>query len=134
MNVVTSMSLDNALEAIEVYKDAFGAKVINRIIMMEDMPEFDEKYRGKVAHAEIKFGDTTMYINDQLKDHYFEKGDNIHFCLYVESEGVLLKTYKKIQRYSELLEGPIEEYWGAKRYSVKDKFGLYWHIYYVFNQ
>ncbi len=54
-HVTTYLVVKGASDAIEFYKKAFGAEELYRI----NNPD------GRVGHAEIKIGDTTLYLSDE---------------------------------------------------------------------
>lgn len=55
VTVIPYLTLDNASQAIEFYKQAFGAEEIMRL------PDED----GKVSHAELRIGEATIYVSDE---------------------------------------------------------------------
>jgi PhnB protein len=57
--VTPHLVLDNCAKAIEFYKQAFGAQELLR------MPGPD----GKIAHAEIRIGDSPIMLNDEMPSH-----------------------------------------------------------------
>ena len=135
MNVVTSLTLYNAKEAIDYYQDIFDAELKGEIIYMENMPGYEEtSHKGLIAHSQIKIGETNLFVNDQLDDHIQEVGRNIQFCIFVDSYEKLEELFKKLS-YEATLEREIEdEYWGAKSFSVRDKFDIVWHIFYILEE
>ena len=54
--VTPQLTLDNAAQAIEWYKKAFGAEELSR------SPGPD----GKIMHAEIRIGDSRIMLNDPV--------------------------------------------------------------------
>lgn len=132
MNVVSSITVFHAKEAVEYYLDVFNAELLGKIVMMEDMPGYEDSiYKGLVAHAHIVIGDTDLYVNDQLGDHIQEMGRNIQFCINLTDEEVFTKMYEKVKERSTLERDIEEEYWGAKSFSIKDPFDIVWHVFYI---
>ena len=76
--ITPHLMLDNASQTIEWYKKAFGAEELGRNLGPD----------GKIMHAEIKIGDSRMYVNDVMPH---SKGPNAlggspaAFWLYVEN-------------------------------------------------
>jgi len=66
----------NAEQALEFYKNAFGAEVLH----VAHMPD------GKVMHASLRIGDSMLMLNDEFPDHggtvsafhWRLRGDNPH--------------------------------------------------------
>lgn len=131
MNVVATLTLYKALEAVEFYKNVFDAKVKGNLVMMGDMPGYEESpFKDRLAHAQIEIGETTMFINDQLDDHIQEVGKNIQFCLNVYTEKEFKNLYRKLKNTCDLFRDLEDEYWGAQSFSVTDPYEIVWHVFY----
>ncbi len=133
MNVVSSITVFHAKEAVEYYQEVFNAELQGKIIMMEDMPGYEDSiYKGLVAHTHLKIGKSSIFVNDQLGDHIQEVGRNIQLCINVFEEETFQNIYDKVQEKS-ILERDVEnEYWGAKSFSIKDPFNIVWHVFHIF--
>lgn len=135
MNVISSITVFHAKEAVTYYQDVFNAELLGNIIMMEDMPGYEDSiYKGLVAHAHLKLGDSSVYVNDQLGDHIQEMGRNIQLCISVYDEESFTEIYNKVTEKSTLERDIEDEYWGAKSFSIKDPFEIVWHVFYVFEE
>lgn len=134
MDFVTAISVFNAREAIDYYKEVFKADIVNTIVMMQDMPGYKDKYPGLVAHAELKIGDKLLYVNDILNDEPQKIGNSIQFCLYVDSVSEFSELRKQVSQKSKIIRDTEEEYWGAYSFSIEDPYQVIWHIYYVFEK
>src|SRR4029077_5365891 len=55
-SISPSLTCRNASQAIDFYKRAFGAKEIMRSTIDG----------GKISHAEVKIGDSIVFLNDEL--------------------------------------------------------------------
>ncbi len=127
--LITFITVDNCIEAIELYKDVFGAEIQGDITMMEDVPGM-EKYMGKVGHATLKIGDNRVFINDALSDYPLALGDRIQLVLDLETEDNLRSVFAKLRFEGKVVQELHEVFWGALFGTVKDKFGVTWQIYY----
>ena len=127
--LIPFVTVDNCLEAIEFYKEVFGAELQEGITMLENVPGM-EKYKGRVGHATLIFGNNRIFINDALEDYPLKKGDRIQFVLDLESEDALTKAFEKLVNSGELIEDLQEVFWGALFGTVKDKYGVTWQVYY----
>lgn len=133
MNVVSSITVFHAKEAVKYYQEVFNAELQGKIIMMEDMPGYEDSiYKGLVAHAHLKIGKTSIFVNDQLGDHIQEMGRNIQLCINVFDEESFTEIYDKVTTKSILERDKEDEYWGAKSFSIKDPFDIVWHVFYIF--
>lgn len=73
------LSVRNAAQAIEFYKQAFGATETMRFAGPD----------GKIGHAEIRIGDSPIMLGDEYPDMEFlsplsRGGTTVHLHLYVE--------------------------------------------------
>lgn len=127
--LIAFVTVDNCLEAIEYYKDVFGAKLQNGMTMLEDIPGM-EKHIGKVGHATLEIGSSRIFINDSLVDYPITIGDNIQLVLDMDTEENLKNAYKKLMNGGKVTQELQEVHWGALFGVVKDKFGVTWQIYY----
>lgn len=114
-----SLIISGATEAIEFYKKAFGAQEVFR------MPTPD----GKIAHAEIKIGDSTVFICDEFKEMGAKSphtlgGTPASFCLYVEDADA---GFARAVEAGATPLMPVEEaFWGDRFGMVTDPFGHAW--------
>lgn len=127
--LIAFVTVDNCLEAIEFYKDVFGATLQNEITMLEDIPGM-EKYKGKVGHATLQIGSSRFFINDSLVDYPIERGDQVQLVLDIESEEKLRIAFEKLVNGGKVVQELQEVHWGALFGAVKDKYGITWQIYY----
>ena len=127
--VITFLYLDNALEAIEFYKEVFGAEVQGEMTMLENIPG-NERFKGKVGHCSLKFDDTILFIADTLEDYPLQKGDDKQVVYDLGSEERLHKVFDTLKAEGEVKAKLQEVFWGALFGSVKDKYGVTWQIYY----
>jgi len=112
---------DRAADAIEFYKQAFGAEEVVK------MPGPN----GKVMHAEIKIGDSFIMLADEnpeagAKSAKTYGGSPIGILLYVENcdavVGAAVSAGAKITR-------PLkDEFYGDRAATVVDPFGHTWNV------
>ena len=129
--IISFVTVKNCLDAIDYYKEVFGAELVGEMTMMNDIKGFESmEYKGMVGHATLLIGKTTIFMCDSLNDHVLEKGNNIQFVLNLENEESLKSKFKKISDEGKVIEDLHEVFWGALFGTVKDKFGIYWQLYY----
>lgn len=127
--LIPFVTVENALEAIEFYKDVFGASVNGDITMLENVPGM-EKHKGKVGHCSLLVKDTVIFVNDYLEEYPLAPGDRIQLVLELENEEELRNAFSKLAKKGQVTQELHEVFWGALFGGVKDEFGVTWQIYY----
>ncbi|HTI17322.1 MAG TPA: VOC family protein [Trinickia sp.] len=111
----------NASEAIEFYKQAFGATELFRM----PTPE------GKIGHAQIKIGDSVVMLTDETPKQNMLgpkalKGTPVSLYLYVENAD---QVFEQAVAAGATAVAPIADmFWGDRWGLVEDPFGHQWHI------
>lgn len=110
-----------AAEAIEFYKQAFGAVELSRMLSPE----------GKVMHATIRIGDSVIMLNDETPqwESYGPKhlkGSPVTIHLYVEDADAVFAQAVEAGAKPAV---PVEDmFWGDRYGRVEDPFGHQWSI------
>lgn len=114
--------IHNASEALDFYKKAFGAEELMR------MPGPDGK---SIMHAEIKIGDSIVYIAEEYKDMgclspSSLKGSPVTLHLYVEDVD---KAFQMAVDAGATPSMPVQDmFWGDRYGKLTDPFGHHWSI------
>jgi PhnB protein len=115
------LAVDDASNAIEFYKRAFGATERVR------MPTED----GKVAHAELEMGDSLIMLSDQFPQATVRPPKEIGGT----SSGVFMYTENVDETVQQAVDAgatitmPVEDmFWGDRFGKVTDPFGHEWQI------
>lgn len=120
-SVTPYLLVRNAAEAIEYYKNSFGAQEIMR------MPAPG----GKIGHAEIKIGDSHIMLADEVPEQGFVGpqtlgGTGSSILLYVEDvDGTFARAVQlgaKLQRQVE------NKFYGDRSGTLIDPFGHQWTV------
>lgn len=120
-SVTPSMVVAGASDAIEFYKQAFGAVEIDRA------PSPD----GKIMHATIRIGNSNIMVNDEFEDWQVfgpKKfgGSAVTIHLYVEDADA---TFAQAVAAGATVTMPISDaFWGDRYGQVQDPFGHNWSI------
>jgi len=115
------LTIRDAARALEFYKRAFGAQEVVRM----DAPN------GKIAHAEIKIGDSMIMLGDEMpgggcKSPQSLGGTTGGVMLYVESADAV---FKQAVAAGAEIEMPLADmFWGDRYGRLKDPFGHSWSI------
>jgi len=115
------LAVDNATEAIEFYKRAFGAK--ERVRMPG--PE------GTIGHAELEIGDSLVMLSDPFPQATTRTpkelgGTSASVFMYVEDVDAVVK--QAVGAGATVTMEVADQFWGDRFGSVKDPFGHLWSI------
>jgi PhnB protein len=119
-SVTAGLVVDEGTRAIEFYKKAFGAEELFR------MPMGD-----KIAHAEIKIGDTIVMLSDEWPDMGLlsprqRGGTTVSLMIYVEDVD---KAFKRAVDAGGKVERAVQnEFYGDRTGTLIDPFGHRWSI------
>jgi PhnB protein len=115
------LTLNDASRAIDFYKRAFGAQVVARM----DGPD------GKVAHAEIRIGDSMIMLGDEMpgmgnRSPQSLGGTTGGIMLYVENADAV---FSQAVSAGAQVEMPVTDmFWGDRYGRLKDPFGHSWSV------
>ena len=119
-SVAPSLTLKNSLKAIEFYKKAFGAKVL------DVFPAPDGK---STMHATIQIGDSILMMGDERPDCKSAEslgGSPVGLYLYVPNVDAVFK--QAISAGAAVTMPVADMFWGDRFGSLKDPFGYSWMI------
>ena len=120
-SITPSLAVDDAAEAIEFYKQAFGAQERMR------MPGPD----GKIVHAELQIGDSIVMLSDPIPQSSIRTpkelgGSPVGLFLYVEDVDAVVE--RAIEAGASLTMEVDDMFWGDRFGTVSDPFGHAWQI------
>jgi PhnB protein len=113
--------MENAAEAIDYYKDVFGAK--ERIRM--ETPD------GKIGHAELEIGDSLLMLSDAFPGATSRPptelgGTTAGAFMYVEDVDAVVK--RAVESGATITMEIADQFWGDRFGSISDPFGHLWSI------
>lgn len=113
--------VDGGARAIEFYKQAFGATELFRM----DGPD------GKVAHAEMKIGDSYVMLSDEspemgARGPQSYGGSPVTLMLYVEDVDTVVG--RAVESGATLKRPVADQFYGDRTGSVEDPFGHLWYV------
>ena len=122
-SVTPSLTLKNSQKAIEFYKKAFGAKVLDLL------PGLDGK---STMHATIQIGDSILMMGDEMPSpncgRSAESLGSSPISLYIYVPNVDA-AFKQAVAAGAIATMPVEDmFWGDRCGSLKDPFGYSWMI------
>jgi PhnB protein len=122
-SVTAYISVKGAIDAIEFYKKAFGAKETGRLTMPD----------GSIGHAELEIGDSKIMIaeeNEQWGNLSPQKigGSPVSLCIYVEDvDAVFAKALKAGAKVTGEMVVK-DQFYGDRTGGITDPFGHKWSI------
>ena len=118
--VTPQLKLDNAAQTIDWYKKALGAEEISRSAGPD----------GKIMHAELKIGDSRLYLNDAMgeggKRPQASGGSPVSFWLYVDNSDALFN--RAVSAGAQVQMPLADQFWGDRAGCVADPEGYSWWI------
>jgi PhnB protein len=117
-SISPSLTCSDAARAIEFYKNVFGAVELMR------MPSPD----GKISHAELKIGDSIIFLNDEMGPMaaVTPGAPRMSLFLYVENAD---KVFTRAVAAGAQIDMALEnQFWGDRYGKVTDPFGHQWGI------
>jgi PhnB protein len=119
-SITPSLTCKNAARAIEFYKSVFGATEVMRM----PGPE------GKIMHAELKIGDSIIFINDEFPGMAEAPAPGVtpSLFMFLYTEDVD-SVYNRAVSMGSMVVMPLENmFWGDRYGKVTDPFGHQWGI------
>ena len=120
--VTLQLTLDNAAEAIEWYREALGAEELSRAVGPD----------GKIMHAEIQIGDSRIMVNDPMMGAQGPEalgGSPASLWIYVDDCDALFN--RAVAAGAQVLPGMgkmQDQFWGDRSGSFSDPHGYKWTI------
>ncbi len=114
--ITAQLSLEDAAKAIEFYKAAFGAEVLDQA---------PDPSGTKIWHAALRIGDSMLFVNDVFSDMGGTKS-NSNMWLYVPDVDA---SFKRAVAAGAKPKMPVADmFWGDRTGQVVDPFGQSWTI------
>ena len=115
------LAVDDAAEAIEYYKKAFGAKERGRM----EAPD------GTIGHAELEIGDSLVMLSDPFPQATTRTpkelgGTSASVFMYVEDVDAVVK--QAVEAGATVTMEVEDQFWGDRFGTVQDPFGHLWSI------
>jgi PhnB protein len=120
-SVTPYLAVRNASAALDFYQKAFGATELMR------MPDD----QGRVAHAEIKIGDSPIMLADEHPELDFlgpesRGGSSVGLLIYTEDVDALFR--RAMEAGATEVRPLKDEFYGDRTGTVRDPFGHVWHL------
>lgn len=136
VQAIPYITVPNAKEAIEVYKELFGATLIDRmpfdkkIGMQMGLPE-DYDWENSTMHSEIEVNGAKI----NMADGQTKPGGNIEVLLMLDSKEQIEIIWAKVKAKGYTVKMELEvQFWGAMYARFVDEFGIGWQLNYTMPQ
>jgi len=119
-SITPQITVSDGAAAIDLYKRALGAVEVGRFAMPGG---------NKIMHASLRFGDSTMFLNDPIPEMGQvapKDGGGSRFYLYVEDVDAQHK--KAIAAGMTERSAPSDMFWGDRTSVLADRFGHSWTL------
>jgi uncharacterized glyoxalase superfamily protein PhnB len=121
IRIIPYLMVDDARAAIDFYVEVFGAERVGDPIVMDD---------GRIGHAELRFGASTLYLADDFPEHDYlgpraRGGTTAMFHVRVPDAD---ETYAHALAAGATAERPVANQHGSRMGSLFDPFGHRWSV------
>jgi PhnB protein len=114
--ITPQLAIDGAAKAIEFYKKAFGAEVLDQA---------PDPSGTKVWHASLRIGDSMLFVNDVFPDM---GGEHSRSALWLYVPDVDASYKRAVDAGAKGTQPPADMFWGDRMAHVADPFGQKWAI------
>ncbi len=119
-SLVPYLTVRDAPAAITFYAEAFGAEPVGERLTLPD---------GLIAHAELRFGDVTLFLSDENEEWGNRSpltiGDTpIRLALHVDDVDATFE--QAVAAGCEILVPLADQFYGERAGRVKDPYGHVW--------
>ncbi len=120
--VTPNLVIRGCARAIEFYQRALGAKEVSRF------PAPDGK---SVWHAELRIGDSVVYMNDEMPGMGAHAPDQEHPAsvgMWIHVADCDAAFRRAVQAGGKSTTEPTDMFWGDRVASITDPFGYIWNF------
>lgn len=126
------LMVTNGKEAIELYKDLFGAKVVEHMPFEKEAGAYfgfpdDFDYENSTMHAVLDIEGATVMLSDNPMGK--SGSGNVQVLVTVESKDEIEKIHEKVQKKKFTIIMPLEKTdWDSWYMMFEDSNGVGWQI------
>lgn len=119
----------NGQEAVEFYKDALDAQLMDMTLFKDGVPDCPKEYEHLVMNAQLKVGDQRIMISDENPEFEYKHGYNMTACIIVDKVETAQEIYSKLAKDARKITLELQEtFWSPAYANFEDKFGMMWQI------
>ena len=124
--------VENGKKSIELYKELFGAKVIEHMPFTKEMgkqfglpDDFD--YENSTLHADLEIYGAKLMLTDNKAGE--SGGGNVEILLQLDSKDQIDSIYSKVKKKGFKFKMELEKtFWGAYFARFEDSDGIGWQL------
>ncbi|MHA2224587.1 MAG: VOC family protein [Candidatus Hodarchaeales archaeon] len=127
------MLVRNGKEAIKLYEDIFGAKLVEHQPFSKEvgaqfgLPD-DFDYENSTMHAEIEIGGAIIYLSDNMGAK-LESSSNVEIVLDLDNKEQIESIYNKAKKIGSKINMELQKmFWGAYYAKIVDPLGIGWQL------
>ena len=121
----------NCMQAIDLYKKAYGAEVKALLRYAEANPQDfvmnDESQKDLIYHSEITIGNHRLMLNDTIEDD-FKKGNSLSLLVHFDTESECKEAYRIMAEDAVIISSMESQTYCACFASLIDKYGVSWEL------
>ena len=117
-SISPSLTCKDAARAIEFYKNVFDA------VEIVNMSSPD----GKISHAELKIGDSIIFVNDEMGPRAAATPGTPSMSLFLYVENADKVFTRAVAAGAQIDMALDDQFWGDRYGKVTDPFGHQWGI------
>ena len=128
------LMVKNGKDAIELYKELFGAKLVDHMPFAKDAGAFfgfpvDYDYENSTMHAVLDIGGGTVMLSDNPMGK--SGSGNVQVLLTFDSKEELDEINEKVKKSKFTIIMPYEKTsWGSWYLMFEDSYGIGWQLNY----
>jgi len=126
------LMVKNGKEAIKLYKDLFGAKLVDRMPFAKEAGVYfgfpdDFDYENSTMHAVLDIKGAVIMLSDNAMGK--SGSGNVQVLVTLDSKEELDKINEKVQEKKFTIIMPLEKTsWGSWFFMFEDSYGIGWQI------
>ena len=132
--IIPRISVKRGVDAINTYKEVFGAKLLDRQQISPSMgrelglpSEFD--FTNSTMFAEVEIEGEKIQIRDDVKNRPRDQDDRIDVILDLESENQIKSIYEKARAQGFKIENELKHtFWDGYNARLVDPYGIRWEL------
>ena len=119
----------NGLEAVEFYKEVFGAEVVACTTFGQAIPDTPEENKKLLLNASLNIDGIRLQISDNNPDYPYIQGTNMTACIQLDTVEEAKAIYEKLAENAQRMDMELQETpWSPAYGIVVDRFGMTWQI------
>jgi len=114
-----------AVKALELYKNALGARAAN-VSTFGEAPGTPPASANLIMHATLDIDGQTVMLSDSMPGQPFAAGGNVQVCLNLDDVGETQKKFDALAAGGTVTMPLQDTFWGARFGTLTDAFGVQW--------